>query len=237
MMPIGKPKATGRGRRFSAHHCAFTRTDLLVTITVVAVLAATAASLLGHLRQKGQLAVCVANLMQVNRAVLLYGADHADRLPDGVSPQGDLWWWYKEKVKRYAGLSAPSSASDNLFACPSDRGYSDPRPFCKTARFDYSSYVFNGVQVLGAPNIAGWQVPSIQEPQCTLLVMEWSAHAPLSWHRSRTGRANSPFYCDAESVLGFVDGHVRFSRVYYDGYTPAFTRDPIPGYEYKYIGK
>jgi len=139
-------------------------------------------------------------------------------------------------VKGYVGLTGSSSSEDRVFACPVDRGYSDPRPFCRTARFDYGSYVFNGVQTLGTPNVAGWMVSAIQEPQHTLLVMEWPAHAPLSWHSSRTGRANAPFYCDAESVLGFVDGHVRFSPIYYDGYTPAYTRDPISGYDYKFSG-
>jgi hypothetical protein len=212
--------------------------DLLVTITVLAVLMAVAFAVQGQLRQQHQLAACTANLMQINRALLLYAKEHSERLPDSASPgQGDLWWWYKEKVKSYVGLTGPSSAEDRLFACPADRGYSDPRPFCKTARFDYNSYPFNGVQLLGAPNIAGWQVSSVQDPLRTLLVMEWTAHAPLSWHHSRTGKANAPFYCDAQSVLSFVDGHVSLSRVYYDGYTPAYTRDPIAGYDYKYSGK
>ena len=35
------------------------------------------------------------------------------------------------------------------------------------------SYVFNGVPLLGAPNIAGWQTTAVKAPQRTLLVMEW----------------------------------------------------------------
>ena len=89
----------------------------------------------------------------------------------------------------------------------------------------------------GVPNIAGWKLSAVTLPQRTLLAMEWTAHAPLSWHRSKTGRANSPFYCDAQSVVGFVDGHVSFSKIYYDGYNAAYTRDPIGGYTYKYSGK
>ena len=221
-----------------AERDAFTRTDLLVVIAVVAVVAAVLATTMARTRQRGQLAVCVGNLMQVNRAVLHFATDHEDRLPDSALPNpGELWWWYKEKVKQYVGLTGPASAKDTLFACPVDRGYSDPRPFCQTARFDYGSYNYNGVQLVGTPNVAGWQVPAIRDPQKTLLVMEWTAHAPLSWHRSRTGRANAPFYCDAESVVGFVDGHVRLTPIYYDGYSPAYTRDPIPGYDYKYSGK
>ena len=70
----------------------------------------------------------------------------------------------------------------------------------------------------------------------TLLVMEWTAHAPLSWHKSKTGKQNAPFYCDAQSVVGYVDGHVSFTKIYYDGYNAAYTRNPIAGYDYKYSG-
>ena len=115
-------------------------------------------------------------------------------------------------------------------------GLSKPQPFCRSERHDYTSYVFNGVNLPGVPNIAGREVPSIRDPARTLLVMEWTAHAPLSWHRSRTGSANTPFYSDAESVVGFVDGHAALVRIYYDGMNPAFTRDPVPGYNYKYSG-
>ena len=71
----------------------------------------------------------------------------------------------------------------------------------------------------------------------TLLVMEFVAHAPLSWHRSKTGQANAPFYDNAESVVAFVDGHVDLIKIYYDGINPAFSRDPIGGYAYKYGGE
>jgi hypothetical protein len=67
--------------------------------------------------------------------------------------------------------------------------------------------------------------------------MEWVAHGPLSWHRSRTGKANAPFYKDAESVVAFADGQVSFIPIYFDGFNPAYTRDPIPGYAYKFSGK
>ncbi len=37
-------------------------------------------------------------------------------------------------------------------------------------------------------------------------------------------------------MVAFVDGHVKMIRIYYDGMNPAYTRDPIPGYEYKFSG-
>ena len=228
---------TTLGRPNAERGAAYTKTELLVTLAVVAVLAALVIAPLSVVRAKTRLKVCMANLQQVGRATLLFAADHGARLPGLIQTQsGDPWWWYKEEIKGNVGLTGPSSPNDRVFACPLDRGYSDSTPFCKSPRFDYSSYVFNGVTLFGTPNIAGWELPAVNQPGRTLLVMEWPAHAPLSWHRSKTGRANAPFYRDAESVVAFADGRVDLVKIYYDGYNPAYTRDPIPGYEYKYSG-
>ena len=85
-------------------------------------------------------------------------------------------------------------------------------------------------------SIGGRTLASIKQPSRTLLVMEWTAHAPLSWHSSLTRSANTPFYKDAQSVVGFVDGHVAYVKIYYDGINAAYTRDPVPGYDYQYSG-
>ncbi len=224
-------------RSVCSQYRAFTRTDLLVAVAVVTVLAALIVVPIVTIRRKARLSLCLSNLQQVSRAVLLYAENNRKVLPGIVSGQpGDLWWWYKEQVKGFAGLIGPSSTNDRVFSCPNDRGYSDPKPFWKNGRFDYGSYVYNGVTLPGAPNIAGWQLESVKLPQRTLLAMEWTAHAPLSWHESKTGKENMPFYCEAQSVVGYVDGHVSFTKIYYDGYNAAYTRDPIAGYDYKYSG-
>jgi type II secretory pathway pseudopilin PulG len=224
------------GKRASASG-GFTATDLLVGVAVLSLLAALVTIPVQASYRKSRLARCTGNLQQVTRALLGFANDNNQSLP-GASPAlgGDPWWWYKEQVKRYVGLSGPSSTNDTVFACPMDRGYTDPRPFHQSARFDYTSYCFNGVTLPGVPNIAGWPVYSVKQPARTLLAMEWTAHAPLSWHQSRTGKRNYPFYCDARSVVGFVDGHVNFIKVYYDGYNAAYTQDPIAGYDYRYSG-
>ena len=204
-------------------------------MAVLSILAAMFLSAVNVARAKTGLSVCQANLAQLNRALLSFCADNAEALP--TIPPGDtrsLWWYYKEQVKRYVGLTGESSKNDIVFACPEDRGYSDPYPFHLNSRFDFSSYVYNGVTLPGMPNIAGLKLSEVKRPQKTLLVMEWTAHAPLSWHKSRTGRSNSPFYCDAESVVGYVDGHASLTKIYYDGYNAAYTRDPIDGYDYQY---
>jgi hypothetical protein len=207
----------------------------MVLTAVLSLLGAIVFTTVASSRAKSRQATCSANVQQVNRAVLTFCADNGEALP--TIPPDDtrsVWWYYKEQVKRYVGLTGESSKNDTVFACPQDRGYSDPFPFHLSSRFDFSSYVYNGVTLPGMPNIAGLKLSGVKHPSRTLLVMEWTAHAPLSWHRSKTGRNNSPFYCDAQSVVGFVDGHVNLTRIYYDGYNAAYTRDPIDGYDYQY---
>jgi hypothetical protein len=217
---------------------AFSRTDLMFTSGLLSLLAALLFTSLNNSRQNSRLRLCSANLQKVAAAILQFSADNQGTLPGLTSSsQGDPGWGYKEQVKRYAGITGESSPNDKVFACPMDRGYSDPKPFYLTPRFNFSSYVFNGVVLFGTPNIANWKLASIQQPKRTLLVMEWAAHAPLSWHRSQTGKKNAPFYKDAECMLAYVDGHVNFTKMYYDGYNAAYTRDPIPGYNYKFSGK
>lgn len=220
---------------------AFSATDLLVALAIVLVLAAIAVPMVTRAKSKSRLQQCIANLQQVNRAVLLYAEDNKGAVPLlPNSPQPGSWWHYKEQVKGYIGLKGPSSPEEKVFGCPDDRGYGESAdriiPFRTNKKFNYTSYNLNSIDLPGVPHIAGWQVSAVKEPSRTLLTMEWTAHAPLSWHRSRTGRANTPFYNGAESVVGFVDGHVNFIPIYYDGVNAAFTRDPIPGYQYKYSG-
>jgi type II secretory pathway pseudopilin PulG len=231
-------RGEGNSNQSAACARAFALPDLLVVLAVLAVLAAIVVPVIVRMNAKTRQARCVSNLKEITRATLLYAADNHGVLPQ-LQPNAPspVWWWYKELVKGHAGLTGPSSPKDKLFACPKDRGYDEPRPFCLSPKFAYGSYVFNGVDLPGVPNLAGWPVTSVREPTKTLLMMEWTAHAPLSWHKSRTGRKNHPFYNDAESVVGFVDGRVKFIKIYYDGVNAAYTRDPIPGYEYRYSGQ
>lgn len=219
----------------------FTPTDLLVTLATLSILAALLVPMFVRMRTTSRLAQCIGNLKQVNRAVLDYAAAHNQTLPsmEGKPAPGG-WWHYKDEVKGLLGLTGESSSQDKVFACPDDRGYGDggdkPTPFARSKKHNFTSYVFNGVNLPGVPNIGGRTVESIRFPDRTLLVMEWTAHAPLSWHRSLTRRENTPFYNDAQSVVGFVDGHVAETKIYYDGINAAYTRDPAPGYTYKYSG-
>lgn len=216
---------------------AFGLLDMVVVLAVLSLVAAVALPVWMKARAQTRRGQCEENLKKISAAVLSYAAQNNGRLPD-VDPslKGVIWWWYKELVKGELVLKGPSSPADRVFACPDDRGYEEKTPFRLSPKFDYGSYVFNGVNLPGVPNVAGKPLSTIRSADRTLLMMEWTAHAPLSWHRSRTGKKNHPFYNNAESVVGFVDGHVELIPIYYDGMNAAYTRDPIPGYKYKYSG-
>ena len=238
MLPfLYESSRVGRARQARRYTHGFSFPDLLVVLAVSLLLACLVLPVLAHNTAKSKEVLCISNLKEVNKAVLLYADDHRGAIPYQASGLNKaFWWWYKELVKGYIGLNSASSPKDTKFACPNDRGYTDNKPFRFSDRFDYGSYVLNGVDLPGIPHIAGRQVSSIKEPGRTLLTMEFPAHGPYSWHSTRTGNRKLPFYSDAESVVGFVDGHVKFIKIYYDGINPAFTRDPIPGYEYQYSG-
>jgi hypothetical protein len=228
------------GAPWKRQQCGFAQLDLAFALATTALLVVVAAGMVKMSGNAARLSVCRQNLQQIGKGCLQFATEHNDSLPApsrDLPRDRDFWWFYKEEIKSYIGLNGVSSIEDKAFACPLDRGYSESKPFWKLAKYDFGSYNFNGVTIPGSPNIAGWKKSAISLPNRTLLAMEWTAHAPLSWHRSRTGVKNLPFYCDAKSVVTFCDGHVDLIPIYYDGYNAAYTRDPIPGYAYKYSGQ
>lgn len=228
---------TGRaGAAAPKHSRGFAAPDLVLVSGGVAMLIALAIPLISNSREKARIARCTDNLGIVGKALLSQAQDQDGKLPKTSSnPAPGGWWTYKDTLKPFLG-AAPAT----VFACPSDRGYGggdeSPGPFHLSAKHNFTSYVFNGVTLPGIPNISGRSIDSIKNPSKTLLVMEWTAHGPLSWHRSRTGQANAPFYDGAESIVSFVDGHVAMIPFHYDGINAAYTRDPIPGYGYQFSG-
>src|SRR5687768_17174574 len=144
---------------------AFTFPDLLAVFAVMLLMVSIAIPVWANNREKARQSLCMGNVNDVNRAVLQFTDSNAGRFPDNEpGMKGGVWWWYKEQVKGELGLRNPSSPADKVFACPSDRGYEEGKPFRLSARFDYGSYVFNGVNLPGVPNIAGARVDSIKEP-------------------------------------------------------------------------
>ncbi len=233
---------------------AFTLIELLVIIAIIAILAALLLPALSAAKDKAKRTTCLNNLRQINLGIQMYCDDSHD-----VSPvPKTLGYGYKELMKSYVGLNGPSSSHDRVFACPADTFYyvTSPGVPCKlfnvpqheNAKWDYSSYWFNGFN-LATPSfstswlgIANRTIASIINPAKTVMVAESPAFYAYSWHQPRTplqlSAGESPAFNNAKDMVGFVDSHVSYIKIYLEvpGHLPSCSYNPPAGYDYKWSG-
>jgi prepilin-type processing-associated H-X9-DG protein len=190
---------------------------------------------------------------------VLYCTDNRDKTPlrDSVVISGtkqDIWWWYKDLVKVYAGINSPSflyppapqGSNDMVFHCPKDRGWKDVGPQYAMPHYnnyllDYGSYVYNGCDNRGniTNNLLNIPLATVKHPARTWMMAEWAIHWCYSWHKNRYGEKDVT-YKDAVVNVSFVDGHASYIKIYYNPALPegdaAFTysTSEIPGsYNYQ----
>jgi prepilin-type N-terminal cleavage/methylation domain-containing protein len=246
---------------------AFTLIELLVVIAIIAILAALLFPALSRAKDKAKRTTCMNNLRQINLGLRMYTDDFSDFSPStpATNPSPSLqnfiaFTGYKKLMKSNVGLNGASSPKDKLFACPSDTFYFDgtlngqgyvPQGFHEQSFTDYSSYAFNAGTtnpVLGrfSPGLAGRKITSVKNPSKTLLLVEITALFPSSWHEPKrpVSSAENAVFCDAKNVISFVDGHVSYSKIYWNTnriesggisyILDALDYDPPAGYDYKW---
>jgi prepilin-type N-terminal cleavage/methylation domain-containing protein len=231
----------------------FTLVELLVVIAVIAILAALFLPLLSAAKARARRTGCMNNLRQIGLDVLTYAGDSEDSAPKTG--------WTTNSISRYLdGQTAfkkllENQSNSSLFRCPADTFYYDlrknvvkvfvPKPLYEQSISEYSSYGFNGGSptIFGywTPNIAGVKLSSVKKPTRTVLVADFSAYLPWSWHRPGS---TAPFN-NAENIVSFVDGHVKYVKIYWNSafrYTNgasslALEFDPPAGYDYQWSGR
>jgi len=232
--------------------------ELLVVIASIAVLVALLLPVLAGARAKAKRTACLNNLKQINLGVQLYAVDNGDVLPNVGEPS---YISFKELIKSNLGLHGSSSAQDKIFACPADvYSYEESSTLAYAAHgrheqsySDYSSYAFNGLNLLTnypaltengpLPGIGGQKLGAIRNPARTVLAVEEPAFFPYSWHQRKPG--GQPLINNAMDVLSFVDGHASFTRMYWNNAiryangenSAAAYYDPAAGYNYQWSGK
>lgn len=241
---------------------AFTLIELLVVIAIIGILTALLLPVLSTAKDKARRTTCLNNLKQINLGIRMYCDDSSDACPITRIP----WIVYKDLMKSYVGSNGQSSPQDRVFTCPADTFYyvmirgsngfynqwtTVFRGQHEQAAWDYSSYWFNGFNIHTKDNpqgaawlgIAGRKIASLKAPAKTVLVAESPAFSPYSWHQPRNPillpPGESPLFNDAKDMVGFVDGHVSYLKIYYQevpGNLWSCFYDPPTGYDYKWSG-
>jgi prepilin-type processing-associated H-X9-DG protein len=148
-------------------------------------------------------------------------------------------WAVKRLLKPYLGLALTNNYSTNemVFHCPSDVGFplveAVDEPSFTDTWVDCSSYIFNGVNVFNCPNICDLKLSAIRLQVKTILMQEYSANGPVTWHDGIT--KFQPRTNKARSNVFFVDGHTRYTRMYYEANSAgsyAYNPPDSAGFDY-----
>lgn len=245
----------------------FTLVELLVTIAIMGTLAALLLPVLSAAKNRARRTTCLNNLRQINLGIRLYSDESNDKLPSAGSQLTNVYtvnsilYSYKELMQGYVGLNGEPSPQDKLFACPADTfyyGYGpkvgqvgiEPISQHDQAWSHYSSYLFNGNGFTNPPapyhgaavlGIRGRKLSAIGHPAKTILVAEGPALEPYSWHdpkRPIAANLQSCFFNNARDIVSFVDGHVSYIQMYWNGDIQSFSMayNPPAGYDYQWSG-
>jgi len=122
---------------------AFTLVEILVVISIIAMLVAILVPCLGAARERAKRAVCMANLHSIGLSIFDYAHDNDDKLiPGDFCVPWDVWGWrseepgsedqtYKEvnlgHLVTSGALPKPGN-NDHVFFCPSSRTPDGERP-------------------------------------------------------------------------------------------------------------
>jgi prepilin-type N-terminal cleavage/methylation domain-containing protein len=228
---------------------AFTLIELLLVIAIIAILAALLMPALSRAKSSAKKAVCISNVRQINLAVRLYADDHADVIGFYTNT---IYFDYKEDILSYLHLGGKLPATNAVFVCAADdfdldgplgTWFMDPssgRGFCHQNWTHFSSYWFNGLsgRESNTNDLGMAQKPfaSVRDPAKTELIGEDSGGLGLSSHDRRQPLQ----FPDSRNVMSFVDGHVSYIKIYWNGVpkldgAPALY-EPPSGYEYKWTG-
>ncbi len=226
---------------------AFSLLELLIVIAIIAILAALIVPASTHSMAAARKASCLNHLHQIDLATIMYVDDHSDAIR-ALTNKEPVYFTYKTSILPYLVRNG-SETNDAVFTCPSDDFNCSMQAVQDFFLFDnvsgigfhhlnetlHSSYFFDG-EADDVPRLNGKPFSTVREPSRQVLIGELSAAIGLSAHE----RKQPAQFNNAKNVLGFVDGHVSFVPIYWDGTNgidgmPVFY-DPPPGYDYTWFG-
>jgi len=157
-----KCKSVPQGARIG-----FTLIEILVTIAIIAILAAILFPVFARARENARRASCMSNLKQIGLGIMQYTQDYDERMPSNyvrVGTGGSIYKYWPDLLQPYV-------KSYQVFVCPSDsdpitqihnRGAGDPNPLIV-------SYAPNGVRACSAADMASLHFPAVSNSTAPIL--------------------------------------------------------------------
>jgi prepilin-type N-terminal cleavage/methylation domain-containing protein len=205
-----QPRDCARARPANAAPRAFTLVELLVVVSVIALLISILLPSLRRARDQAKLATCAANLRQIGLAIRLYADDNAGHIPCGPDPAtpydfgandlatNQLWIGANGIVPtgshahEYNGLGPlidTVSPEAKLFYCPADDNFnlSEEYPRIGTDEDAYGSYMYRQLDRLpecdspGRIDYLGANVVDGQEVRVEALALDTNSLGPAAY--------------------------------------------------------
>ena len=169
---------------------AFTLTEILVAIAILAIAALVLFPLFARARDNDRPRSCISNLKQISLGLLQYTQDYDDKLPPA-----------KNSVGGWGQLVQPYAKSYWVFQCPSDNKDTD-----KT-----TDYFFNA-------RLSGVSLAKLAAPTLTIALGDGAPDQPFDAHLSQLPatwlqNSNSPAHRHLDGAnYAFADGHVKWFK-------------------------
>lgn len=168
---------------------AFTLVELLVAVTVIAVLAAALFSGLGRVRQAADKSRCMGNLRQLLAATVSCAMESGGKFPDMEGKKGP---WMQDVLWPYlfgGGKTEAIAIKSTCFCCPAAQKNSTQAWMKNGVQYRYNSFT--------APN----KMPRGSYSEAVVLFdKQWGDWAPENWsHQPGPG---------AVVNIGYADGHI-----------------------------
>jgi prepilin-type N-terminal cleavage/methylation domain-containing protein len=212
-------------RRWRVSPAAFSLTELLVVIAVLALLAATQLPALSRAKAPVKFTQCMNNCRQIAQATLLYKDNNNDAFPyswyteGGANDMNNPNCWPRQ-VLPYLGVSYKTNVQPDIFLCPSEVGPTAVPPVVlhymanRNIMSDAMDPTRNGAAVRGA---------EIRKPSIYWMLLEKDsgglyAVRPLTLNSLRMGWNEAPGYPSYRRHSGgttatAADGHADWLRM------------------------
>ncbi len=218
-------KKYGMNLRISVWERAFTLAELLVVITIIAILAALLLPSLASAKERAKATMCLNNLKQIGVALRVYVDDNGDRVPSAQSfgvAAGDTIGAAQafNITEEYGGvISLFSMGNDMALWCPSDLKQT-PTNYARIATNSFVSYDYRFVVWNDSVVYPGLKLLNFARPTSQVIY-----HEAYDFHYAKLYPVMYPLVEPTENAL-YADCHARLWKVKFQQYGPGSLYDP-----------